>query len=177
MTEIVTEFDAPAVVREPTINMLALDLGTHCGFARAHGDVLQAYGTKNFNARKGDGPGQRWMKFRALLANQYIAAGELHVVYYEDVQAHGPRDKPNTIAAHIYGGFVAHLEAWCDVQRVRLVPLGVGTIKKSWTGRGNAKKDDMIAEAKRRGFKVGELDDNTADALAILHLAIEMETR
>ncbi|WP_213308235.1 polynucleotidyl transferase [Paraburkholderia sacchari] len=176
MTDITTEFDRPAVVAEPKMNLLALDLGTYCGFALSRGGVL-TYGTKNLSARKGDGPGQRWLRFRAMLANHYNAAGELHAVYYEDVKAHGPKDKPNVIAGHVYGGFLAHLEAWCDVQRVRLVPVGVGTVKKSWTGAGNAAKERMIAEARRRGFKVGDEEDDTADALAILHLAIEMETR
>lgn len=174
MTEIVTEFDAPAVVREPTINILALDLGTYCGFARASSSDVIAYGTKNFTARKGDTPGQRWHKFRALLANQYNAAGELHAIYFEDVKRHGP---DQVIAAHVYGGFLAHLEAWCDVQRVRLVGLGVGSVKKAWTGNGSARKPLMIAEARHRGFKVAEEEDDTADALAILHLAIEMERR
>jgi hypothetical protein len=177
MSDIVTEFDMPApVAAEPRMNVLALDLGTHCGWALARGATL-TYGTKNLSARKGDGAGQRWLKFRAMLANHYNAAGGLHAIYFEDVKAHGPKDKPNTIAAHVYGGFLAHLEAWCDVQRVRLVPVGVGQVKKSWTGAGNASKDKMIAEARRRGFKVGDEEDDTADALAILHLAIEMETR
>lgn len=176
MTDLVTDFDRPAVVVEPTINILALDLGTSCGWALSRGGVL-TYGTKDFHPRRSDSAGQRWLKFRALLANQYVASGELHTVYYEDVQAHGPKDKPNTLAAHVYGGFLAHLEAWADVQRVRLVPVGVGQVKKHWTGRGNAKKEDMVAEARRRKFKVAADEDNTADALAILHLAIEMETK
>jgi len=175
MSEIVTEFDMPAPPAvERAVNVLALDLGTHCGWALSRGETL-TYGTKNLSARKGDGPGQRWLKFRAMLANHYNAAGELHAVYYEDVQAHGPRERPNTIAAHVYGGFLAHLEAWCDVQRVRLVPVGVGQVKKSWTGAGNASKDRMIAEARRRGFKVGADEDDSADALAILHLALTKE--
>jgi hypothetical protein len=174
MTDLATDFDRAApVCAEPTLNILALDLGTYCGFALARGTAL-TFGTKNLSARKGDGPGQRWLKFRAMLANHYNAAGELHAIYYEDVKRHGP---DQVIAAHVYGGFLAHLEAWCDVQRVRLVPLGVGAVKKAWTGNGAAKKPLMIAEARRRGFKVGDEEDDTADALAILHLAIEMETR
>jgi hypothetical protein len=171
MSDIVTEFDVPPVAREPTVNVLALDLGTHCGFALSRGGAI-TYGTKNFSPRKGDGAGQRWLKFRAMLANLYNAAGELHAVYYEDVKRHGP---DQVIAAHVYGGFLAHLQAWCDVQRVRLVPVGVGQVKKSWTGNGAAKKDLMIAEARRRGFKVSADADDSADALAILHLALEKE--
>lgn len=39
------------------------------------------------------------------------------------------------------------------------------SVKKDFTGRGNAKKDDMVAEARRRGWKVAT--DDEADALAM----------
>ncbi|HKR45470.1 MAG TPA: polynucleotidyl transferase [Paraburkholderia sp.] len=171
MTDLVTEFDRPAVVPETTMNILALDLGTNCGWALSRGGVL-TYGTKNFTAKKGDGPGQRWLKFRATLANLYNASGELHAIYYEDVKNHA-----GTQAAHAYGAFESQLQVFCDVNRVRLVGVGVGSIKKAWCGRGNAKKEEMVAEARRRKFKVAHDEDDTADALAILHLALEMEAR
>jgi hypothetical protein len=177
VSTIETEFDTPAVpVALGARNILALDLGTNCGWALCRNGSI-TYGTKDFSPKRSDGPGQRWLKFRALLANQYNAAGELEAVYYEEVMAHGTKENPNVIAAHIYGGFLAHLEAWCDVQRVRLVPVSVGTVKKTWTGNGKAKKDQMVAEARRRGFKVDLDADDTADALAVLHLAIQRETR
>lgn len=173
MNALTTEFDvaSPPLAR---VNILALDLGTYCGFALSCGGVI-TYGTRNLSARAKDGPGQRWLKFRAMLGNHYAAAGEIHAIYYEHVIAHGTREHPNVIAAHVYGGFLAHLEAWCDVQRVRLVPVSVGTVKKVWTGRGNANKDAMVAEARKRGFKVGADEDDTADALAILHVGLKQE--
>ena len=50
-----------------------------------------------------------------------------------------------------------------------LRPVGVGTVKKHWTGRGNAKKHEMIEVARTKGFH--PVDDNHADALAILSYA------
>jgi hypothetical protein len=174
MTDLQTEFDVVAVpVARGARNILALDLGTNCGYALSRNGVI-TYGTKDLSAKRSDGPGQRWLKFRSLLANQYNAAGELEAIYYEDVKRHGPGQ---VISAHVWGGFLAHLEAWCDVQRVRLVPVGVGTIKKSWCGNGSAKKEMMIAEARRRGFKIGIDEDNSADALAVLHVGLERETK
>lgn len=41
-------------------------------------------------------------------------------------------------------------------------------VKKHWTGRGNAKKPDMIVACRQRGWEVK--DDNEADALAIWDL-------
>ena len=48
-----------------------------------------------------------------------------------------------------------------------------GTIKKHATGKGNAGKDDMIASVRLRGHT--PVDDNEADALALLHWAVETQ--
>lgn len=153
------------------MNILALDLGTRTGWALLDKDGSVRSGSESFAAKRHDGPGQRWLKFRAFLTETGRSTGELHAVYYEEVKRHGP----GVQAAHVYGGFVAHLQAWCEVNRVPLVPAGVGTIKKAWTSKGNASKAEMVAEAKARGFKV--LDDNQADALAILFYAKAEESR
>ena len=42
------------------------------------------------------------------------------------------------------------------------------------TGKGNAPKDAMLAAVRRWGY--APVDDNEADAIALLHLAIEMAT-
>jgi hypothetical protein len=177
VSTIETEFDAPAIVpvhvASGARNILALDIGTQCGWSLKNGDARVRSGSISFAARARDAAGQRWLKFTAHLSALKREVGELHAIYYEEVMAHGTRDNPNVIAAHVYGGFLAQLEIFCDVNRIRLVPVSVGTIKKSFTGNGRAKKEDMFAEARRRGFKPA--DDNEADSLAILHYAIERE--
>ncbi len=50
----------------------------------------------------------------------------------------------------------------------------VGTIKLHATGKGNANKDAMVAAMQAKGHPV--TDDNEADALAILHWAMEQDT-
>lgn len=151
------------------MNILALDLGTKTGWAICTpGGTL--YGTESFAPRSKDGPGQRWLKFHRFLIETRARHGDLHAVYYEDVKAHGSRA---VYAAHVYGGFLALLQAWAETNRVQIVGVGVGQVKKHWTGKGNARKDAMIDEAKRRGF--APKDDNTADALAILSLAQSIE--
>jgi Holliday junction resolvasome RuvABC endonuclease subunit len=47
----------------------------------------------------------------------------------------------------------------------------VGTIKRHVTGRGNADKDAVIAAVRRLGFD--PVDDNEADALALLDWALK----
>lgn len=150
------------------MNILALDLGTTTGFALGTRGGAVHSGSQSFAAGKHDLPGQRWLKFRAFLTEIGRSSGDLHAVYYEDVKNHA-----GVLASHIYGGFLAHLQYWCEMNRIPCKPVGVGQIKKHWTGKGNAKKDEMIAEAERRGFR--PVDDNHADALALLDLAREKE--
>jgi hypothetical protein len=150
------------------MNILAIDLGTQMGWARSTRDGAVMGGSESFAARRTEGPGQRWLKFRQFLID-VRKVDDIHVCYYEDVKRHGP----GVQAAHVYGGLLAMLQVWGEVNRVRLVPVGVGTIKKHWTGKGNADKAAMIDEAKRRGH--APADDNHADALAILSYAREQE--
>ena len=151
------------------MNILALDLGTQCGWALGFRDGTVRHGSKSFHAKRNDGTGLRWSKFRAFLLETGRLADSLQAVYYEDVHRH-----VGVYAAHAYGGFLAHLQHFCEVNRIPLVPVGVGQIKKHWTGAGNAKKDAMIEAAAKHGFQV--TDDNDADALAILSLARHMES-
>lgn len=151
------------------MNILAIDLGTTTGWALGVRDGSIQGGSASFAPRKSEGPGQRWLKFRQFLIDRRVAAGDVHVCYYEDVKRHGP----GVQAAHVYGGLLAMLQVWGEVNRVRLVPVGVGTIKKHWTGKGNADKAAMVAEAQRRGHL--PTDDNHADALALLSYALEQE--
>jgi len=150
------------------MNILALDLGTKCGWSlHLRGGAISG---GSVNCAPGGVPGQRWLTFRNHLTEMKRAAGEIHVVYFEDVRRHPPGQ---VLAAHCYGGFRAHLETWCALNNIRMVPVGVGEIKKHWTGKGNADKAMMIAEARARKFV--PVDDNHADALAILALALDTE--
>lgn len=151
------------------VNILALDLGTKTGFAVRRRDGSVVHGTERFMQRNSWPAGQRWLNFRAWLSRQ-IAEHGATVIAYEDVKNHAA-----IYAAHVYGGFLAHMECVAAQHRVELRPVGVGTVKKAWTGSGSAKKEKMITQAQARGFKV--VDDNDADALAILHWAVDQERK
>ncbi len=150
------------------MNILAIDLGTQSGWAYLVPGTPVRSGSQSFAPKKFGGYGQRWLAFRAFLAETARAAGTIHAVYYEDVKRH-----EGVLAAHAYGGFLAMLQAWCANNQIPLFPVGVGEVKKSWTCKGNANKEMMIAEARLRGFS--PVDDNQADALAILFHALELE--
>lgn len=150
-------------------NVLALDLGTYCGWAIATKDGAVTYGTEHFMQRNKWHPGVRWSNYRAWLSD-LIRDKQITAVYFEDVKRHA-----GTLAAHAYGGYLAMTEMVCQQHNVPMVGIGVGQAKKKWTGRGNAKKPEMIAAAQRRGFKVASDEDDTADALALLAYALEQE--
>jgi crossover junction endodeoxyribonuclease RuvC len=150
------------------MNILAIDIGTITGWARSSRGGQVASGSQSFAPKRMEMAGQRWLKFRAFLAEQRLQAGDIHAVYYEDVKQHA-----GTLAAHVYGGFLAMLEMWCAANNVPLRPVGVGVVKKHWTGKGNADKLAMVQAARARGFQ--PVDNNEADALAILSLARQLE--
>lgn len=152
---------------ETNIVILALDLGTKTGYAIRDRDGRTIHGTEVFTPRKSWTPGQRWQRFRSWLSDT-IVKHQVNRIAYEDVRRHIGTD-----AAHAYGAFLAFVEVLADSHNLTLQPVGVGTVKKHWTGKGNAKKDEMIAEAKRRGFRPD--GDNSADALAILDWAVSKE--
>lgn len=146
------------------VNILAIDIGTQLGWALGACDGTVKGGSESFSPAKHGGHGPRWLAFRQFLADTGRAAGEIHAVYFEDVKRH-----EGVLAAHAYGGFLAMLQAWCAANRIPMHPVGVGAIKKHWTGKGNANKALMVESAKARGFR--PVDDNHADALAILSYA------
>lgn len=150
------------------LNILAIDIGTTTGWALGLRDGKLHSGSQSFAPKRSEGPGQRWLKFAAWLGERGRQAGEIHAVYYELVLRHTAVQ-----AAHVYGGFEAHLQAWADRNRIRLVGVPVSVIKKSATGKGNADKDAMVAAMRARGHRV--IDDNHADALAILEHAQKQE--
>jgi len=159
--------EAPAAA--VNVNILALDLGTKTGYALRRRDATLLHGTEDFTPRESWAPGQKWLRFRSWLSAT-ITEHNITQIAFEDVKRHGPGQ---VLAAHAYGGFRAMLEMVADSHRVRLVPVGVGTIKKHWTGKGNADKAAMEAQARARGFRPDT--DNDADALAILHWAVDQE--
>jgi len=149
---------------EPSIAhhaVLALDLGTTTGWALRSQDGGITSGTIGFKPSRFEGGGMRYLRFRGWLAEIAGLSGGLARIVFEEVRAHAGTD-----AAHIYGGFLAHLSAWSEERGVPYEGVPVGTIKAFATGKGNANKALMIAAIEARGFRPA--DDNEADAIALL---------
>jgi Holliday junction resolvasome RuvABC endonuclease subunit len=143
------------------MSTLALDLGTKLGWAIHFGPDDILHGTEEFKAGRFEGGGMRWLRFRKWLDEIADGHGPVEAVYFEEVRRHLGVD-----AAHLYGGFLSQLTAWCEKRAIPYQGIPVGTIKKSATGRGNANKEAMLEAVRALGFQPD--DDNDADAIALL---------
>jgi Holliday junction resolvasome RuvABC endonuclease subunit len=161
---------APAnalAAEDPTSNaILALDLGQKTGWAvrNAHGAI--ASGTVEFKPGRFEGGGMIYLRFHAWLQEVDETAGGIGAVYFEEVRSHR-----GVAASHAYGGFLAHLTAWAEANTIPYRGVPVATIKRHATGKGNADKEAVVAAVQALGFD--PVDDNEADALALLDWALK----
>ena len=153
---------------EPVRTILALDLGTTTGWALHGADGLITSGTVSFRPGRYDGGGMRFLRFTNWLTELDRLSGPIATIWFEEVRRHAGTD-----AAHAYGGFLAHVTAWCEHHAIPYEGVPVGTIKRHVTGKGNANKDAVIAAVTARGFTPA--DDNEADAIALLLWAMETQ--
>ncbi len=149
-------------------SLLALDLGSTLGWVVRLGDGTITSGTATFRPGRFEGGGMGWLRFRRWLDGMAASAGPIGSIVFEEVRRHA-----GTTAAHVYGGFLAHLTAWCESARVPYQGVPVATIKRFATGKGNADKQAVIAAMRARGFSPA--DDNEADAIALLLWAVDAQ--
>ena len=145
--------------------ILALDLGTTTGWALRGAGGMITSGSASFQPGRFEGGGMRFLRFTRWL-DDLASYGPIAGIWFEEVRRHVGTD-----AAHVYGGLMATLTAWAELRAIPYEGVPVGSIKKHATGKGNASKAEMIESAKARGFR--PVDDNEADAIAILHWAME----
>jgi hypothetical protein len=164
----------PSRARDPAAKLfcgggstiLALDLGSSTGWAIRGANGAITSGVQQFRPNRFEGGGMAFLRFNHWLSELAESSGPITAVFFEEVRAHA-----GTLAAHVYGGFLAHLEAWAEFRDVPYQGVPVGTIKRYIAGKGNADKKTVIAAVKARGF--APADDNEADAISILLWAIE----
>ena len=154
--------------------VLALDLGTCTGWALQERSGRICSGSQPFRPQRYEGGGMRFLRFQRWLTelSQSATSAEqalIDQVVFEEVRRHAGVD-----AAHAYGGFLGLLGSFCEHHRIPYQGVPVGTIKRFITGKGNASKEQVIAAV--RGLGHSPVDDNEADALALLHWAIASGT-
>ncbi len=149
-------------------SILALDLGTKTGWALRQADGTITSGTVEFRPGRFEGGGMRYLRFKQWLDEVRGFAHPIGGIFVEEVRAHA-----GVTAAQMYGGFLAHLTAWAEFHAIPYCGVPVGTVKRAATGKGNASKTEVIEAMRRKGHQ--PVDDNAADALAVLHWAIDKE--
>lgn len=149
------------------MKILAFDIATKTGWAV--GDVSSLapceHGTHSI-AVAGDPYGKKYLRFH----NWILRTLKNHrpdMIVYEKVRNHKGIE-----AGHVYGGLQAQILAASHAFSINAQGVGVGEVKKHFTGKGNATKEMMIEEAIRRGYR--PRDDNAADAIAVFELAREL---
>ncbi len=159
-------------------SILSLDLGTTTGWALRSRNGSIVSGSQSFKPQRFEGGGMRYLRFVRWLSEVAVSdeteEGQvkrvndtlLDQIVFEEVRRHAGVD-----AAHAYGGFMSHLTSFAERHAIPYEGVPVGTIKKHATGKGNANKLMMITAMQALGHN--PVDDNEADALALLRWAIE----
>src|SRR5438105_269086 len=107
------------------VSILALDLGTTTGWALGDNKKTVTSGTHSFKPHRFEGGGMRYLRFRSFLTELKQQSGGIDQICFEEVRRHSSTD-----AAHVYGGFMAHLTAWSEHHSIPYVGVPVGTIKR-----------------------------------------------
>lgn len=147
------------------MTILSLDLGTQTGWALKQNDTITS-GTAFMYIEDCEDRDVRYWAFQQWLHRLIQNTPDIQCVYYEIVRRH-----LGTKAAHVYGGFRGIMLAWAYDHHIPCLYFPPATIKKYITGKGNASKQEVIQAVEKRGF--APTDDNEADALALLFLAIQ----
>lgn len=140
--------------------ILSIDLGNEYGYAIKKYSTIESGWGRLTNGSKNH-TGKKFELFRLWL--EEFDAIDLTEIWYEDVKRHN-----GLHAARAYCGYVAVLNMYAYKRGILCSGVGVGQIKKFWTGNGRADKQQMVDEARSRGFEDVD-NDNWADALALLH--------
>ena len=122
----------------PRTTILVLDLGTTTGWALRAPEGQLAHGLVSFKSQRFEGGGMRYLRFRRWLTDMKatLAAPEgPGAVYFEEVRQHLGVD-----AAHVYGGLLATLTAWCEHHQIPYQGVLQGAVKRP----GGAAAQDRV---------------------------------
>lgn len=155
--------------------VLSLDLGTNLGWCFSEDGKVVASGVY---VLKNNSLGERWTDFHNWLSD-FVGVTE---IVYEEVPISGVgkiKDKdgkkvPRGMAqARVYFGLMAMLEIFVRTSspKPHITPYHLGTLKKVFTGHGNATKADMCKKCHQLGWKGGRVgtdnQNDEADAIAL----------
>lgn len=169
-TDALAEANFVARYDPDALPVLALDIGTACGYAlRTRAGVTS--GTLDLSQRKVDNArGNRLLRLWGFLSHVH-AASPLAWIAFEDVAHMGPGQM---LAAHSFAQFKGVVLLFGARARIDVRAVHTGTLKKAITGRGAFKKGEskpaLMAAVRARGFEPSTQDE--CDAIAVLEYFI-----
>lgn len=146
------------------MRILALDPAAKCGWAyRPRTDAPIVSGTWDLSTRRDESAGMKLIRLEAKL-NEIAELG-IDLVVYETPALH---TYPLALVSH--AKLIGVIEKWTVDRQFDSKGYAPKLIKKFITGNGNAKKADVVRDVKKL-FGIDSIDDNEADAIALLELA------
>jgi len=150
------------------MNILALDPGTRTGWALSEHGRIES-GTDVFDVKRGESPGTRYLRFNrwldAMVLVENVGPPRVATIVYEQTHHRGGA------ATEIAAGFATRIQEFCAWHGLEHAAVHSATLKKFTTGRGNAKKPEMLEAVARRWRRVDS--DDEADAVALLYWSLE----
>lgn len=142
--------------------ILALDPATNTGIAWTDDLCQAARFSSVVSFGKAPSRGRKLIAFQGWVAKK-IDETKPDLVVYERPQLR------HLTTARLLLGFIGMIEAESERARVPYIEVRADRIKKHATGKGNAKKPQMIEAARAKGWSIRS--DDEADALHLLDLA------
>ena len=155
------------------MKILALDVATHLGWAYSEkGETVNESGIWDFTVKKDESTGLRLLRLKQKLEKIRADKGVDLIVFENTVHQIGARG-----GAHVQAEMQGVVKLFCEEHKIEFKGFFPPEIKKHATGKGNAKKEQMVdaAVAKwKKAFDYNQHDE--VDARWILDLAIHRLT-
>ena len=145
--------------------ILAMDQATKCGWAHSAG----ASGTWDLSIRRDESSGMRLIRLQSKLKEIFEGVG-IDIIVYEAARHAAPKMQGALVVQAEIQGVI---KLFCETHKIESRGYSPSEVKKHATGKGNANKETMVSFAKAKWPKVKLVDDNHADALHILGLALK----
>lgn len=154
---------------------LGLDLGVRTGWALTEDRQLKGSGIRDLSVRASEHKGKRGIKFYNFL----LTMGEIDEIYVEKVaftgnikNKQGQWIAPSNDGRQFYHGLLMIVEMYAAGFDIPIYEVHNATLKKAFTGAGNATKEEMCAHAISLGWPGGQegtaLFHDEVDAIALV---------
>jgi len=150
------------------LGVLSLDLGSHTGF--------EIYSKGAFSRDLLDLTKKGKFGENGFYVFDCAVNGLIRVLQKNNIKQEIVVEKPHASrffhSSRILFGLMGVLHLACHKKKIPLTEVSSKSVKKYWTGNGNADKPAMIARAKQLVSRKIE-DDNIADACALMRFYLE----